>query len=34
MILKLEASGLLERIPGQARSIRVLLPHDELPALE
>ena len=34
MILTLEKRGLIERVPGQARSIRVLIPRDELPDLE
>lgn len=34
MILKLEAEGFITRIPGQARSIEVLLPSDQLPYLE
>ena len=34
MILMLEKRGLIERIPRQSRSIRVLLPPQELPALE
>ena len=33
MILTLEAHGLIERIPGQARSIRVLIPREQLPDL-
>jgi DNA-binding MarR family transcriptional regulator len=33
MILTLEAPGLIERTPGQARSIRLLIPRDELPDL-
>lgn len=33
MILTLEKRGLVERIPGQARTIRVLLPPEELPSL-
>ncbi|MBI4488048.1 MAG: hypothetical protein HY694_03095 [Deltaproteobacteria bacterium] len=33
MILTLEKQGLIERLPGQARTIRVLLPPEELPAL-
>ena len=33
MILTLEAHGLIERTPGQARSIRLLIPRDELPDL-
>jgi len=34
MILKLEELGLLERAPGQARSLRVRLPHEALPDLK
>lgn len=34
MVLTLEAGGLLERTPGQARSLRGLLPPDQLPLLE
>ncbi len=34
MVVTLEQRGLIERIPGQARSIRVLLPREELPDLE
>ena len=34
MILTLEARGLIERTPWQARSIRLLLPREELPDLE
>ena len=34
MVLTLEANGLIDRIPGQGRSIRLLLSHDELPDLE
>jgi DNA-binding MarR family transcriptional regulator len=30
MILTLERQGLIERVPGQARSIRLLLPRAEL----
>lgn len=33
MIMTLEANGLIERTPGQARSIRLLIPRDELPDL-
>ncbi len=33
MILTLEARGLIERTPGQARSIRLLIPREELPGL-
>lgn len=34
MILTLEAGGYIERTPGLARSIRVLVPPNELPNLE
>ncbi|MBC8234783.1 MarR family transcriptional regulator [bacterium] len=34
MILRLEEKGLIKRIPGQARSIEVLLPLVQLPPLE
>jgi repressor LexA len=34
MVLSLEAAGLISRTPGQARSIRVLVPVAELPQLE
>jgi Mn-dependent DtxR family transcriptional regulator len=30
MVLTLEANGLIERTPGQGRSIRLLIPHEEL----
>jgi repressor LexA len=33
MILTLETRGLIERTPGQARSIRLLIPREELPDL-
>lgn len=33
MILRLEEKGFLQRIPGQARSLKVLLSPDELPPL-
>ncbi|MGH9446918.1 MAG: LexA family protein [Terriglobia bacterium] len=33
MVLTLDAHGLIERTPGQARSIRVLIPPHELPDL-
>jgi Mn-dependent DtxR family transcriptional regulator len=33
MILTLETHGLIERTPGQARSIRLLIPRAELPDL-
>ncbi len=34
MVVTLEKRGLISRIPGQARSIQVLVPVDELPPLE
>lgn len=34
MVLTLEANGLIERVPGRGRSIRVLIPREELPDLE
>jgi len=34
MVLALEQRGLLERVPGKARSIRVLVSPEELPPLE
>ncbi len=34
MILKLEEKGLISRVPGQARSIKLLLDPDELPRLK
>ena len=33
MILTLETKGLIERTPGQPRSIRLLVPREELPDL-
>ncbi|MBI3682463.1 MAG: MarR family transcriptional regulator [Acidobacteria bacterium] len=33
MVLTLEANGLIERTPGQGRSIRLLLSREELPDL-
>ena len=34
MIVTLEKRGFIERMPGQARSIRLLLPREELPDLD
>jgi Mn-dependent DtxR family transcriptional regulator len=34
MILRLEATGLIERTPGIGRSIRLLVPPEELPSLK
>jgi repressor LexA len=31
--MTLEANGLIERVPWQARSIRLLIPREELPDL-
>jgi DNA-binding MarR family transcriptional regulator len=33
MVVTLEANGLIERTPGQARSIRVKVPPEQLPGL-
>jgi repressor LexA len=34
MVLGLAARGLIARVPGQPRSIKVLVPRDEIPELE
>lgn len=34
MVLTLESNGFIERVPWQARSIRLLIPPEELPKLE
>jgi DNA-binding MarR family transcriptional regulator len=34
MVLALEQRGLLERVPGRSRRIRLLLSSDEIPKLE
>ena len=34
MVLTLEANGFIERVPGQARSIRLLIGREQLPDLE
>jgi len=34
MVITLEKNGLIERTPGRARSIRVLVPLEQLPPLE
>jgi Mn-dependent DtxR family transcriptional regulator len=34
MILKLTELGFISRVPGQSRSIKVLLPPEQLPPLE
>jgi repressor LexA len=34
MVLTLEANGFIERVPGQGRSIRLLISREALPDLE
>ena len=34
MVVRLEANGFIERIPGQGRSIRLRIPPEKLPDLE
>ncbi len=34
MVLTLEERGFISRVPRQVRSIKVLLPHEQLPDLE
>lgn len=34
MILKLEENGLISRMPGQARSITLLVPREDIPQLK
>ena len=34
MVLTLETNGLIERIPREGRSVRVLIPREQLPELE
>jgi repressor LexA len=34
MVVTLEVNGYIERVPGKGRSIRLLIPHEELPELE
>jgi DNA-binding MarR family transcriptional regulator len=34
MVLRLEERGFISRVQGQARTIRVLLPYEELPELD
>ena len=34
MVVTLEAKGLIERVPGQERSVRLLVPREGLPDLE
>ena len=34
MILKLEEKGLIGRVPGQARSIKLIAPREDIPPLK
>jgi Mn-dependent DtxR family transcriptional regulator len=34
MILKLEEKGLIGRVPGQARSIKLIVPREDIPPLK
>jgi Mn-dependent DtxR family transcriptional regulator len=34
MVVTLEANGLIERVPGHRRSVRLLVPREGLPDLE
>ena len=34
MVLTLERRGFIRRVPGQARSITLILPHESLPPLK
>jgi Mn-dependent DtxR family transcriptional regulator len=34
MVVALDANGLIERVPGRGRSIRLLIPREGLPDLE
>jgi DNA-binding MarR family transcriptional regulator len=34
MVLRLHAAGLIDRVPGEARSLRVCLREEEIPSLE
>jgi Mn-dependent DtxR family transcriptional regulator len=34
MVVTLEANGLIERVPGRGRSVRLLVPREGLPDLE
>lgn len=34
MVLRLEANGFISRVPVQGRSIRLLIPREELPELD
>jgi Mn-dependent DtxR family transcriptional regulator len=34
MVVTLEANGYIERVPGRGRSIRLMIPPEELPRLE
>jgi hypothetical protein len=34
MVLKLEEKGLISRVPGQARSIKLIVPAEDIPSLK
>jgi len=34
MVVTLESNGFIERVPGKGRSIRLLIPREDLPDLE
>ncbi len=34
MVLKLEEKGLISRVPGQARTIKLLVPAEDIPGLK
>jgi repressor LexA len=34
MVLKLEEKGLISRVPGQARSIKLIVPSEDIPPLK
>jgi repressor LexA len=34
MVLTLASNGFIDRVPGQSRTIRLLIPREELPDLE
>jgi len=34
MIVKLEENGLIQRVPRQARTLRILVPPEDLPQLD
>ena len=34
MVVTLEKAGLISRVPGQARSVRLLVPKEDIPQLD